>query len=157
MECELQRGRARSRNKKTANEEKGRFFLLLQPLQSVVPIVTPGIAYFLIFKYIPLTGSVMAFQDYNIFAGIWQSDWIGLDNFRRMIEYADFWHSLGNTLAIGFYTLLLGFPIPITLALMMNELCSAAYILFEIFMFSIHGEGNPVPPGIFHHAVDGIL
>ncbi|KRE58018.1 ABC transporter permease [Paenibacillus sp. Soil750] len=82
----------------------------------------PGIVYFLIFKYIPLTGSVMAFQDYSIFTGIWKSDWVGLDNFRRMFEYADFWRILKNTMAIGFYTLFFAFPIPILLALMMNEL-----------------------------------
>lgn len=90
----------------------------------------PGIVYFLVFKYIPLTGSVMAFQDYSIFTGIWKSEWVGLANFRRMVEYADFWRILKNTLAIGFYTLFFAFPIPILLALMMNELRNQVFKRF---------------------------
>ena len=82
----------------------------------------PGIIYFALFKYAPLFGSVMAFQDYNIFAGIWESTWIGLDNFRRMFEYPEFLRILNNTIVIGFYSLVLAFPIPIILALLMNEL-----------------------------------
>lgn len=90
----------------------------------------PGIVYFLVFKYIPLTGSVMAFQDYSIFTGIWKSEWVGLANFRRMVEYADFWRILKNTMAIGFYTLFFAFPIPILLALMMNELRNQVFKRF---------------------------
>jgi putative aldouronate transport system permease protein len=90
----------------------------------------PGIVYFLVFKYIPLTGSVMAFQDYSIFTGIWKSEWVGLANFRRMVEYADFWRILKNTIAIGFYTLFFAFPIPILLALMMNELRNQVFKRF---------------------------
>ncbi|MFS0838989.1 ABC transporter permease [Paenibacillus sp. 1P03SA] len=121
----LEAGTKRQRTRKKAG-----FFSYYSRYKVLYLLSLPGIAYFLIFKYIPLTGSVMAFQDYNIFAGVWQSDWIGFDNFRRMIEYADFWRILGNTLAIGFYTLLFGFPIPIILALMMNELRNAAYKRF---------------------------
>ncbi|OXM88344.1 ABC transporter permease [Paenibacillus rigui] len=90
----------------------------------------PGILYFLLFKYTPLLGSVMAFQNYNIFAGIWKSEWVGLDNFQRMFEYADFLRILNNTLAIGFYSLVFAFPIPIILALMMNELRNQMYKRF---------------------------
>jgi putative aldouronate transport system permease protein len=90
----------------------------------------PGIVYFLIFKYVPLAGSVMAFQNYSIFEGIWKSEWVGLANFQRMFEFSDFWRILKNTLAIGFYTLVFAFPIPIILALMMNELRSQFYKRF---------------------------
>jgi putative aldouronate transport system permease protein len=90
----------------------------------------PGIIYFVVFKYIPLAGSMMAFQNYSIFEGIWKSEWVGLANFQRMFEFADFWRILKNTLAIGFYTLVFGFPIPIILALMMNELRNQLYKRF---------------------------
>ncbi|WP_445667406.1 ABC transporter permease [Paenibacillus sp. FSL H8-0034] len=90
----------------------------------------PGILYFVVFKYIPLAGSMMAFQNYSIFEGIWKSEWVGLTNFQRMFEFADFWRILKNTLAIGFYTLVFGFPIPIILALMMNELRNQLYKRF---------------------------
>nr|WP_240418782.1 ABC transporter permease subunit [Paenibacillus periandrae] len=90
----------------------------------------PGILYFVVFKYIPLAGSMMAFQNYSIFEGIWKSEWVGLANFQRMFEFADFWRILKNTLAIGVYTLVFGFPIPIILALMMNELRNQLYKRF---------------------------
>lgn len=90
----------------------------------------PGIIYFVVFKYIPLAGSMMAFQNYSIFEGIWKSEWVGVANFQRMFEFADFWRILKNTLAIGFYTLVFGFPIPIILALMMNELRNQLYKRF---------------------------
>ncbi|WP_372630235.1 ABC transporter permease [Cohnella sp.] len=87
----------------------------------------PGISYFLIFRYIPLGGSMIAFQDYDVFAGVWNSEWVGFDQFRRMFAYADFARILNNTVAIGFYSIVFAFPIPIVLALMMNELRHEMY------------------------------
>ena len=68
----------------------------------IYAISLPGILYFLVFKYIPLFGSVIAFQNYNIFKGIRGSVWVGLDNFRRMFEYTEFLTILKNTILIGF-------------------------------------------------------
>ncbi|UKS24565.1 ABC transporter permease subunit [Paenibacillus sp. HWE-109] len=90
-------------------------------------ISIPGIIYFLLFKYIPLMGSVIAFQNYNIFKGIKGSPWVGFDNFQRMFAYADFLQILKNTILIGFYDLFFAFPIPIILALLINELRVMAY------------------------------
>ncbi|MEF3305983.1 ABC transporter permease [Paenibacillus sp. GYB003] len=90
-------------------------------------ISVPGIVYFLIFKYIPLFGSVIAFQNYNIFKGITGSPWVGLDNFRRMFQYAEFLTILKNTILIGLYDLVFAFPFPIVLALLLNELRVMAY------------------------------
>jgi len=66
-------------------------------------ISIPGIVYFIIFKYIPLFGSIIAFQDYNIFQGMFASKWVGLENFHRMFAHYDFLHILKNTLLIGLY------------------------------------------------------
>lgn len=85
-------------------------------------ISLPGILYFLIFKYVPLFGNVIAFQNYNIFGGVFNSPWVGLDNFKRMFEYADFYRILTNTLMINFYDLLFAFTAPIITALMLNEI-----------------------------------
>jgi putative aldouronate transport system permease protein len=90
-------------------------------------ISVPGIVYFLLFKYIPLFGSVIAFQNYNIFKGISGSPWVGLDNFKRMFQYAEFIPILKNTILIGIYDLLFAFPVPIILALLINELRVMAY------------------------------
>lgn len=85
-------------------------------------ISLPGIIYFLIFKYLPLMGSVMAFQNYNIFKGFTGSPWVGLEHFKRMFSYSEFLRILENTVMIGLYDLLFAFPVPIIMALMLNEL-----------------------------------
>lgn len=85
-------------------------------------ISIPGLIYFVIFKYIPLLGSSIAFQNYNIFKGITGSPWVGLEHFKRMFAYDEFLTILKNTLLIGMYDLLFAFPIPIILALLLNEI-----------------------------------
>ncbi|WP_054027403.1 ABC transporter permease [Bacillus sp. FJAT-28004] len=87
----------------------------------------PGIIFFLIFRYIPMFGSIIAFQDYNIFKGIQGSPWVGLAHFKRMFEYAEFLPILKNTILIGVYDLCFAFPVPIILALLLNELRVMAY------------------------------
>jgi putative aldouronate transport system permease protein len=90
-------------------------------------ISLPGIIYFIVFKYVPLLGSVIAFQDYNIFDGYTGSKWVGLEHFTRMFAHYDFLNILKNTVLIGVYDLLLGFPAPIILALLLNELRIVMY------------------------------
>lgn len=81
----------------------------------------PGMLYFILFKYVPLLGSVIAFQDYQIFKGLLKSSWVGLENFIYIFQYPDFYRILGNTVKIGFAQILYGFPAPILLALLLNE------------------------------------
>jgi putative aldouronate transport system permease protein len=90
-------------------------------------ISLPGIAYFLIFKYIPLAGSVIAFQNYNIFKGFTGSEWIGLEHFQTMFKYPDFGRILLNTVLLGIYDLIFAFPAPIILAILLNELRMVFY------------------------------
>lgn len=90
--------------------------------QAFYLMLIPGIIYFLIFKYVPLLGSVIAFKDYNIFKGIIASDWVGLQWFHQLFTYPKFTRLLQNTLLISFYQILFAFPAPIILALLMNEL-----------------------------------
>jgi putative aldouronate transport system permease protein len=84
-------------------------------------MIFPGIVFYILFKYVPLTGSIIAFQKYQIFNGIWNSPWVGLDNFRFLFSYQDFYQVLRNTALIAFYQLVFGFPAPIILALLFNE------------------------------------
>lgn len=90
-------------------------------------ISLPGIFFFIIFKYLPLFGSVIAFQNYNIFKGITGSPWVGLEHFKRMFAYTEFLIILKNTLIIGVYDLVFAFPVPIILALLLNEIRISAY------------------------------
>lgn len=85
-------------------------------------ISLPGIFYFVLFKYVPMLGSLIAFQDYNIFKGFWQSEWVGLEHFARMFAYDDFLVILGNTCIIALYDICFAFPVPIVLALLLNEI-----------------------------------
>jgi putative aldouronate transport system permease protein len=85
-------------------------------------IALPGILHFLVFKYYPLFGNVIAFQNYNLFLGIWNSPWAGLDHFVQMFSYGEFLKILRNTLILSLYQLIFGFPAPLILALLLNEI-----------------------------------
>ncbi|CAN7255507.1 sugar ABC transporter permease [Paenibacillus sp. LjRoot153] len=90
-------------------------------------IMVPGILYFIIFKYLPMWGIVIAFQDYSVFSGIWHSDWVGLKHFESMFQNKDFYKIFKNTVLISLYKLLWGFPGPIVLALLLNEVRHVKY------------------------------
>jgi len=90
-------------------------------------LALPGIIYFLIFKYVPMAGILIAFQDYSPYLGFAESSWVGFEHFKRLFVNPDFWLLLRNTLAISFLNLLLFFPLPIILAILMNELQSQFY------------------------------
>lgn len=76
----------------------------------------------LVFKYVPMYGIIIAFKDFDLNAGILGSKWVGLFNFRRLIESASFGVVFKNTLIISFYKIVILFPIPIIIALFMNEI-----------------------------------
>lgn len=78
--------------------------------------------YFLLFKYVPMFGVVIAFKDYNIFKGVWASPWIGLETFREIFQMQGFYLALRNTFMLNLLDLLVSFPIPIILAILLNEL-----------------------------------
>ncbi|MDR6550592.1 ABC transporter permease [Paenibacillus qinlingensis] len=84
-------------------------------------MVLPGLLFFIVFKYVPLLGSVIAFQDFQILNGILKSPWVGLKHFEFMFTYPNIVVVLKNTLVLGTYQLVFGFPAPIILALLLNE------------------------------------
>lgn len=85
-------------------------------------MAVPGIAYFVIFKYLPMGGLAIAFQDYMPFLGITGSPWVGFDHFIRLFSEDTFLLLLRNTLVLSGLLLLISFPLTIVLALMLNEL-----------------------------------
>lgn len=85
-------------------------------------IFLPVLAYFIIFKYVPMYGILMAFKDYQAKLGIWNSPWVGFEHFLRFFRSYNFGMLIKNTLTISFYSLLVGFPIPIIFALFLNYL-----------------------------------
>jgi putative aldouronate transport system permease protein len=82
----------------------------------------PGIVYFLIFKYVPMGGLVIAFQDYSAFLGIFGSPWVGFEHFIRFFTQDAFPLLMTNTIVLSVLLLVFSFPVPIILALMLNEL-----------------------------------
>lgn len=86
------------------------YFLVLLP-----------VLYLIIFKYVPMFGVQIAFKDFNVVQGIWGSKWVGLKHFETFFTSPNFWLIIKNTIGISFYSLLAGFPIPILLALALNE------------------------------------
>jgi putative aldouronate transport system permease protein len=84
-------------------------------------LLVPAFLYYFIFKYVPIYGMVMAFQDFSPAKGFGGSAWVGLEHFHRLFAARDFYRVFRNTLLISFLKLFFGFPIPIILALLLNE------------------------------------
>ena len=87
----------------------------------------PVLAYFIIFHYIPMSGIFMAFEEYKVTKGLFGSEWVGLQWFRDFFRSAYAYRTIRNTLLISFYNLLVGFPAPIILALLLNEMRAMKY------------------------------
>lgn len=87
----------------------------------------PCAVFYILFRYGPLYGMIIAFKDYQVFVGILDSDWVGLKHFRRFFSSPDFFLLLKNTFLLGLYALLFGFPAPIVFALLLNEIRSRLF------------------------------
>lgn len=85
-------------------------------------MLLPVVAYFVIFKYVPLFGIQIAFKNFSPFKGIFGSPWVGLDNFKSFFESYYFVRLLRNTLLISVFDIIAGFPAPIIFALLLNEI-----------------------------------
>ncbi|MGN7383566.1 sn-glycerol-3-phosphate transport system permease protein ugpA [Chlamydia abortus] len=98
--------------------------------RAVYLMILPGLIYFVIFKYIPMGGLVIAFQDYKPYLGMTGSPWVGFKHFERLFAEPMFFTILKNTLVLFLLNLLIYFPVPILLALMLNEVRLNAYKRF---------------------------
>ncbi len=93
----------------------------------IYAMLLPTIIWFLVFLYTPMYGLQIAFKDYSIFKGVADSPWIGFEHFKTLFSNDQFIRAVRNTITISFYNLLFGFPAPIILALMFNEVLHATY------------------------------
>lgn len=110
--CQIQTG-SRAKFSKKLNE--------IKKYRDVYIILLPAILYYIIFKYVPMFGNILAFQDFSITRGILGSPFVGLENFRDFLSNYKFWQLLRNTLTINIFYLVFSFPAPIILALLLNE------------------------------------
>jgi putative aldouronate transport system permease protein len=81
----------------------------------------PAVLYYVIFHYLPMYGMLIAFKDYRFNAGIWGSPWVGLRHFQDLFALESFWQVFRNTIILSLYKLIFGFPAPIALAILFNE------------------------------------
>ncbi len=87
-------------------------------------LISFGVLFFIVFAYTPMYGIQLAFKHYSIVKGITGSPWVGFDNFTVLFQRAEFWNAVTNTLIISAMRLFITFPIPIILAIVLNELVS---------------------------------
>ncbi|MFN2747570.1 MULTISPECIES: ABC transporter permease [Bacillus] len=118
-------------------ERKTRFFEKALQQKYLYLMILPGLIYFLLFKYVPMWGIVIAFQDYQPFLGITGSEWVGFKHFERLFTEPTFFMLLKNTLVLFFLNLVVFFPIPIILALLLNEVRIALFKKFVQTMIYI--------------------
>ena len=88
-------------------------------------LVAPMLVYFIVFEYVPLYGLMLAFKEFNFAKGITGSEWIGLANFEEIFRLDDFWVAFRNTVIIAFGRLIFEFPVPIIIAMLLNEVRKA--------------------------------
>ncbi len=90
--------------------------------RSLYILVLPVVIFYILFNYKPIYGAIIAFQDYTPRLGISGSDWVGLANFKRFFSDIYFGRLMRNTLLLSLYDIIFGFPAPIILALLLNEI-----------------------------------
>ncbi|MHB0860081.1 ABC transporter permease [Paenibacillus sp. SEL3] len=110
-----------SNMKMKKNKRTTESLLRMQKHKLLYLMVLPGLVYFIIFKYFPMGGLVIAFQDYQAFQGITGSPWVGMKHFIRLFTEPTFFMLLRNTLVLFALNIVIFFPLPIILALMLNE------------------------------------
>lgn len=87
----------------------------------LILMLIPGILFYVLFKYLPMGGLVIAFKDYNFTDGILHSPWVGMSNFETLFKQDQTLDIIRNTIVLSGLTIICGFPIPIALAIMLNE------------------------------------
>jgi len=90
-------------------------------------LLIPVAIYLILFKYAPMAGEIIAFKNYRLSEGIWGSSWVGFEQFEKLFASRDFYIVLRNTLLLNLYHLVFAFPVPIVLAILLNEVRAEWY------------------------------
>lgn len=149
--------------KKSSLTNKGENLLLKDLVRDkyLYLLLLPGMLFIVVFKYIPMYGLVIAFQEYNILQGVGGSDWVGLYQFEKLFTMLDFTSVFKNTLIISTLKLVWGFPAPIVLALLLNEVKQLVFQRFvQTVVYLPHFISWVIFSGIiiiFLNPVDGLV
>ncbi|UHA71829.1 ABC transporter permease [Paenibacillus sp. 481] len=145
----------------TTMSKKGSVWRSIKKNWQLYMLISPVLLYFIVFHYLPMYGVQIAFKDFMANKGIWDSPWVGFKHFARFFDSYFFERLMINTLTISFYTLLLSFPIPILLALMVNEVQSTRFKkIVQTVTYAPHFLSIVVVVGmmfIFLHPSTGIV
>lgn len=112
---------------KAYNQASGTVWNRLKRFRHLYWMLLIPVAYYLLFHYAPMYGVTIAFKKFNARQGILGSPWVGLKHFNKFMGDPYFWQVVGNTLAINLMDVVLGFPAPIILALLLNEVRSSRF------------------------------
>lgn len=130
-------------------ERKGLWMKRFNKSKYLWLLFLPCLLYYIIFRYAPMFGLIITFKNYNLFKGVFASEWVGLKYYRMFIENPDFFLLLKNTFLLGFYKLLFGFPAPIILALLLNEVRHAVLKRFvQTVSYLPHFISNVIVAGM---------
>lgn len=111
----------------------------------------PIIIIYLVFKYYPMYGVQIAFKDFSPSQGIWGSEWVGLQHFIDFFNSYNFWSIITNTITLSFLSLLFGFPVPIIIAIMLNQMLGKRYKKFiQTVIYAPHFISTVVLVGMLH-------
>lgn len=125
--------------RQTARSHRSRQLRQMKADRWLYLMLLPGILYFVVFKYFPMWGILLAFKDYQPFLGFWGSPWAGLKHFERFFSDPSFWQLFRNTFYIASYNLIFYFPLPILIALMLNEIKNELFKrLAQTFVYVPH-------------------
>ncbi len=102
---------------------RNRFLIYLRNNYMLYLFLLPPLVYFLLFKYGPLYGILIAFKDYNIFEGVWTSPWNNFASFKEIFTMPQFLTAVRNTFLLNTLDLIFGFPAPIILSIILSEIC----------------------------------
>lgn len=90
-------------------------------------MLLPVMVYYIVFRYAPMYGITIAFKDYNIFKGVFDSEWVGLAVFKKIFANKNFWSAIKNTFLLNLVSLAASFPLTIIVSLMLNELAGMKF------------------------------
>lgn len=137
--------------KKTKTKSGGLTLKYLKKNWPLYAMLAIPMIYIFVFKYAPMAGLVVAFKKYNIFKGIWESDWVGFKYFEEAFTTSEFWRSVKNTLVLNLGQLLICFPFPIFLAIVMSEMCFKKVTKFtQTILYIPHFMSNVIIVGIMY-------
>lgn len=157
-------------NKKAlrSKQETSRFRKIISAYGLFYLMAIPGLLYFVVFKYFPLWGISLAFQDYSPYLGFWESPWVGFKHFERFFSSEDFFLLFRNTLVLSFLNLLIYFPFVIVLSILLFEIRNSLFrklvqtvVYLPHFLSWVIIVGITIiffgPTGVINNALDSFI